>query len=104
MIYKVRARYIEENVGAFFMKLTDGTIEGQVPDGAEIVASMKRARITESGVVAWYEQCFCETPLAHERETCLDLYFSDMTTKLVEEYGEVTGESFWDFLCASEPR
>ena len=87
MICKVRARYIEKNVGAFFVKLTDGTIEGQEPDGAEIVASMKRARITEPGLVAWYEKCFCATPLAHERETCYDLYFSDMTTELVDEYG-----------------
>jgi len=103
MIYKVRASYIEEKVGSFYLKLTDGTIESQRPDGEEMVASMKRAKITEPGVIEWYEMCFCPIPLQHERETWYELYFSEMTTELVEDYGEVKGESFWDFLRASKP-
>ena len=36
MIYKVKARVIEETIGQFYRKLADGTIAK--PDGDEIVA------------------------------------------------------------------
>ena len=48
MIYSVKARFIEEKMGEFYRKLTDGTIQNQKPDGQEIVNSVKRAKITES--------------------------------------------------------
>ena len=47
MKYRVTAKYIESRAPDFYRKLTDGSIEDQEPDGREIVASMKRARITE---------------------------------------------------------
>ena len=46
MIYKVKARVIEETIGEFYRKLADGTVSKQQPDGEEIVASMKRAVLT----------------------------------------------------------
>ena len=49
MIYKVTAKIIEDKVAEFYLKLTDGTIASQRPDGKEIVASMKRAVLTDSG-------------------------------------------------------
>ena len=98
MIYKVRARYIKEKVGAFCIKLTDGTIKSQRPDGEEMVASMKRAKITEPGVIEWYEMCFCSTPLKHERETQLDFYFTEFTTEPVDDYGKVEGSSLWSYM------
>ena len=98
MIYKVRAKFIEEKLGDFYLKLTDGTIQNQRPDGEEIVDSMKRARITEPGIVEWFEMCFCSTPLKHERETQYDKYFSKIETELVDDYGEVEGKSFWSFM------
>jgi len=55
MIYKVTAKIIEDKVGEFYLKLTDGTIANQRPDGEEIVASMKRAVLTDSGLTEWYE-------------------------------------------------
>jgi hypothetical protein len=33
MIYSVKARFIEEKMGEFYRKLTDGTIQNQKPDG-----------------------------------------------------------------------
>ena len=42
MIYKVKARVIDETIGEFYCKLADGTVAKQRPDGKEIVASMKR--------------------------------------------------------------
>ena len=51
MIYKVRAKIIEETLGDFYEKLTDGTINSQRPDGEEIVAPMTRAKLTTPGIV-----------------------------------------------------
>lgn len=98
MIYKVKAKYNEEKKSEFFQKLTDGSISKQKPDGQEIVASMKRAKITEPGILEWYEMCFCPTPLKHERATVYDLYLSDISTETVVNYGVIEGESFWSYL------
>ncbi len=98
MIYKVKAKYKPHHLAGFYQRLTDGSISNQKPDGKEIVASMKRAVITAPGSVEWYEKCFCPTPLQHERKTVYDRYFSDITTEEADDYGEVTGESFWELL------
>ena len=98
MIYSVKAKFIERKMKEFFQKLTDGTIENQKPDGAEILNSMKRAKITKSGVIEWSEMCFCSPPLKHERQTVYDKFFSDMETKIIDDYTEFEGESFFDYL------
>jgi hypothetical protein len=98
MIYKVQARYIEDKAGEFFQKLTDGTIASYQPDGKEIVSSMKKAKIVGEGIIEWFETCYCDTPLKHERETVYDLYLNDITTELVDAKGETKGESFWNYL------
>ena len=101
--YKVKARYNKEKGYEFFKKLTDGTITNQKPDGKEIISSMKRAKITEPGIIEWFEVCYCKTPLKHERETVYDFYLLDMSTELVDDYGDVKGESFWSYLnCVSQ--
>lgn len=96
MIYKVKARYKEDKLPEFYQKLTDGAISSQKPDGAEIVASMQRAKITAPGLIEWYERCFCPEPLQHERATVYDKYLTDIETEEVGEYGEVKGEPFWE--------
>jgi len=98
MIYKVQARYIEDKADEFFQKLTDGTIASQQPDGKEIVSSMKKAKIVREGIIEWFETCYCDTPLKHERETVYDFYLNDITTELVDDRGEIKGDSFWSFL------
>lgn len=99
MYYAVSARPIEPAMAEFYKKLTDGTIQGQKPDGEEIVESMQGARLTASGEVRWSEQCFCPTPLRHERATVYDHYFTDLHTEVVEDYVEFDGEPFMDFLA-----
>ncbi len=99
MIYSVKARYIEKKMEEFYQKLTDGTIQNQKPDGEEIIAAMKRAKITESNIIQWSEMCFCSTPLKHERETVYDHFLTDMETKIIAGYVEYDGESFMDFLA-----
>ena len=98
MIYKVKASFLEHKASDFLMKLTDGSIQSQQPDGGEIVASMKRAKITSPGSVEWCEMCFCPTPLQHERATVYDQYFENIATQPIDQYQEVQGDSFWDYL------
>ena len=100
MIYKVKARVIDETIGEFYCKLADGTVTKQRPDGEEIVASMKRAVLTGPGVAEWYETCFCPTPLQHERQTQYDFYFTDMTTERAKGYGEIQGTSLWSYMAS----
>ncbi len=100
MIYKAKARIIEDKISEFYLRLTDGTIGKQRPDGDEIVASMKRAVLTEAGLAEWYEMCLCPTPLRHERATQYDFYFTDLTTEEAHDYGEVEGESLWSYMAS----
>ena len=100
MIYRIRAKIIEEKLGEFYEKLTDGTIDNQLPDGEEIVSSMKRAMLTGPGLIEWFEMCFCPTPLQHERETQYDSYFSEIDTELVHSYGKINGKSFWSYMAS----
>ncbi|MDH5697588.1 MAG: hypothetical protein OEY54_03565 [Nitrosopumilus sp.] len=83
----------------FYQKLTDETIQNQKPDGQEIINSMKRAKITKSNVIQWSEMCFCSPPLKHERETVYNQFFTDIKTKVIDEYVEYEGELFMDFLA-----
>ena len=86
MIYKVKARFKEESAAEFRRKLLDGTIASQKPDGPEMVDSMHRAVVKESGEIEWSELCYCNPPLAHERQTVLDHHFDDISTKIIDGY------------------
>jgi hypothetical protein len=101
MLYAVKARFKPEMAAEFLQKLREGTIESQEPDGKEIFASMKRAKINGEGLVRWSEVCYCPTPLQHERETVYDRYFYDMVTRQVEDYLEFEGQPFMDYLLAA---
>ena len=77
----------------------DGTIKNQQPDGQEIVASMNRAMIDEDGYARWSEVCYCPTPLEHERATVYDLFFTDISTNVVEDHITFDGENLMDYLA-----
>ncbi len=94
MLYKVQARFIKGKAEEFYQKLTDGTIGKKRPDGKEIVASMKRAKIDSTGLVKWTETCYCPTPLYHERATVYDNYFTDMETEVTNNHKDFEGDSF----------
>jgi len=98
MIYSVKARFIKGKMNQFYQKLSDGTITNQKPDGQEIFDSMKRAKITETGLIQWSEMCFCPSPLKHEKETVYDDYFTELETEIIDDYVEFNGDSFYDFL------
>ena len=98
MYYHVKATMLEEKMGEFYQKLSDGTIMDQKPDGREIVSSIRNAKLTKPMVVEWCETCFCETPLTHERETVYDQYFQDMEVVEINDNLEIDGQSFWKYL------
>jgi hypothetical protein len=95
--YVVSARPIPTEMAKFWTVLIDGTIGTLEPDGAEIVASMKRAVMNE-GKVEWYETCYCSPPLHHERSTVYDQFFTDMEIEPQVEPVRLEGERFWDQL------
>ena len=99
MLYRIRASIVEDKMEEFFRKLSDGTIERQEPDGPEIVASMRRAKLTSPGVIEWSETCYCPTPLAHERATVYDHFLLDIEAEEVSSRPEIEGGSFWEYLA-----
>ena len=98
MIYHVRAKFREETAAAFLTKLTDGTIEGQRPDGPELMASMKRAVVGDDGLIEWSEMCYCDPPLAHERETVLDAHFDIISADPIDTHKNYLGRAFIEYL------
>ncbi|NOR55029.1 MAG: hypothetical protein GQ531_02355 [Sulfurovum sp.] len=101
MLYKVKAKIKRECMEDFFIALNDGSVETQKPDGAYIVSAMKEAKMLDAHSISWYEGCYCETPLKHERETVYDKYLEDFETEMVLEVkDDITGASFWQYLQA----
>ena len=98
MHYRVRGQRRHEAAGAFRQALGDGTIARQQPDGQEIVESMARAVVTESGVIEWSEVCYCPSPLQHERATVYDRFFDNLTTTVVDGYQAHAGRPFLAYL------
>lgn len=104
MIYKVTAKFNEGRANEFYKKLTDGTVKKQEPDGKEIAESMQRAVVDSSGLVVWSELCYCSSPLAHERSTILDNYFSELNTEPIDDYQHYEGHSFMNYLAERSKR
>jgi len=100
MLYKVKARLIEGKGKEFYELVTSKELKKQRPDGREIIASMKRATIDETGLVRWTEMCFCPTPLMHERATVYDRYFIDMGTEDTDKHEVFEGKSFVEYLSS----
>ncbi len=99
MYYRVSARLREDTAADLYRKLTDGTVAAQKPDGGEIVDSMARAVVRDDGMVVWSEQCYCATPLAHERATVLDKHFGGLKTDEIDGYQDYPGRPFMEYLA-----
>ena len=65
---------------------------------------MRRARLTEDGLVRWSEICYCPTPLEHERQTVYDHHFAGIETEIVDGYVQFDGQPFMDFLSSMSSR
>ena len=100
MIYRVIARFKTDTAAELRRRLDDRSIAAQQPDGQEMVDSLHRAVVSESGDVRWSELCYCDPPLAHECATILDHYFNDIVTQPIEDYQEYEGRPFMEYLAA----
>ena len=70
MLYAVSAELIPDRARELHTRLTDGSIASQRPDGAEIVAAMKRARAAPNGRFGSFSDvsaCSVDGPV-HPRE------------------------------------
>jgi hypothetical protein len=100
MLYAVSAKLIPDRALEFNTRLSDGSIAAQRPDGAEIVAAMKRARVAPDGAVRWTETCYCPTPLQHERATVLDHYFAEIEIRAIDKTETFDGSPLMELLAA----
>lgn len=99
MLYKIKAKIYEEKMSDFWSALNDGSIESKKPDGEFIVKAMKEALMTDDETLVWYEACYCDSPLKHERESVYDTYLYDFSTELKYEIkDDIRGKSFWAYL------
>lgn len=99
MIYSVRARWLSHAAADFYRQLIDGTLAKEHPAGREILASMRRARVTAPNVVQWTESCHCQPPLDRDRRTVYDSHFGDMEATPVHEHDLQPGQPFMQFLA-----
>jgi hypothetical protein len=100
MYYLVTARLTPDRATRFHHQLTDGTIAAQQPDGEEIVASMNRARLSDDGRVKWSEVCYCTKPLAHQRQTVYDRFFTELHATEAKGYVEFAGQPRMEYLAS----
>lgn len=103
MLYRIRARPQKSSLPQFSELLRNGTIREQEPDGAEIVSSMQRATVSGDNV-EWYETCYCNPPLFHERKTVYDQFFTDMNIERATKKTELNGDSFWNQLMVTKEK
>ena len=123
MRYLVKAKVKPGQEKALLEAIESGRLGQGSVAGDEYLDDMQKARITQDGVCAWVEVCFCATPLqeerpywedyfdllhiqdAHARKHCRDANGTepwaccncDCTRKL-EERLQLIGDSFRDSL------
>jgi hypothetical protein len=68
MRYLVHARVKSGKEGDLPRAIEDGTLGAGSVAGGEYLRNMTDARLIEDGRVKWVEVCFCDEPLAEERE------------------------------------
>lgn len=94
------ARFLTDTAADLLRRLDDDSIASKRPDGQEIVDSLHRAVVSDTGEVQWSEMCFCDPPLAHERATVLDTYFANLAVEPIAEYEHYDGQPFLEYLRA----
>jgi len=72
------------DLAALRAHLDSGEIGKMRPFGGELKQCLLNARIDADGWATWEENCYCSPPLAQERAV-LDVYFTDLTTKMVNQ-------------------
>src|SRR5689334_14742105 len=68
MRYLVTARVKPGKETELLRAIEDGTLGAGSVAGDEYLRNMEDARLVDDGRIQWVEVCFCDTPLAEERE------------------------------------
>jgi len=68
MRYLVTARVRPGKEAELLQAIEDGTLGAGSVAGDEYLRNMQDARLCSDGKIKWVEVCFCDTPLAEERE------------------------------------
>ena len=88
--YMVKARPKKELLENLRMDLTSGKISQMRPFGQALRYSLENARVDKENpdYALWIEEDYCSPPLAMERESVLDKYFSDLAVSRVNSEDE----------------
>jgi hypothetical protein len=102
MFYLVRAKPDKNRLEMLGKELVTGKIVQMKPFGEALSYSLNNAKIDskDPNYALWVEEDYCSPPLAMERESVLDRYFSDITVERVESeqdaWKKISGEpSLW---------
>src|SRR5439155_13815897 len=66
--YLVTARVKPGKEAELLQAIEDGTLGAGSVAGDEYLRNMQDARLCQEGKIKWVEVCFCDTPLAEEKE------------------------------------
>lgn len=82
--YLVRARPHRELLAELRQRLDSGEIRALRPFGSALHGGLDEARLEDDGWVIWEEEDYCRPPLAMERASVLDRYFTDLSVEPVQ--------------------
>lgn len=83
--YLVKAKLLESKRSELAKRLEAGEVRQMKPFGKALDYSLKNARVAGDGFWIWEEEDYCSPPLAMERATLLDTYFTDLSVEKVEK-------------------
>jgi hypothetical protein len=89
-LYMVKAIPRKELLEDLQKDLSSGKISKMRPFGQTLQYSLENARVDNANpdYALWIEEDYCSPPLAMERESVLDQYFSNITVQRVESEEE----------------
>jgi len=82
--YLVSAR-INADLSGLRKELDSNSVQSLRPFGPSLDYSLRNARLAPDGKAVWEELDYCSPPLAQERRSVLDRYFSEIETTPVNE-------------------
>jgi hypothetical protein len=95
--YLVRATPVPERLNELAAKLAERAFVELEPFGRALTTSLQRARRFPDGTAIWEEEDYCRPPLAQERESVLDHYFTDLSVQQIER------GSGWELIAELPP-
>jgi len=103
--YLVKANLIQDLAAELRSRLDSGEIQKMRPFGRALQQGLDNMRVNQQGWQVWEEEDYCNPPLAQERAAVLDIYFENLTVKMLQK-GEGWDEidslpKFWESFSPS---